>query len=112
MLAEILWRGADWPKHWDRYVLRLDLVVARRSASSCSCEDTRSPVGWHLDGRAKGFYVGVYRATLDADSAHVDCPDQFACAYSETAEPTAKAIGDLICDAPPNAAIHPAGWHE
>ena len=38
------------------------------------CEDTRSPVGWHLDGRAKGFYVGVYRATLDADSAHVDCP--------------------------------------
>lgn len=76
------------------------------------CEDTRSPVGWHLDGRAKGFYVGVYRATLDADSAHVDCPDQFACAYSETAEPTAKAIGDLICDAPPNAAIHPAGWHE
>ena len=79
---------------------------------STHCEDTRSPVGWHLDGRAKGFYVGVYRATLDADSAHVDCPDQFACAYSETAEPTAKAIGDLICDAPPNAAIHPAGWHE
>jgi hypothetical protein len=75
-------------------------------------EDTWSPVGWHLDGRAKGFYVGVYRATLDADSAHVDCPDQFACACSETAEPTAKAIGDLICDAPPNAAIHPAGWHE
>ena len=76
------------------------------------CEDTLSPVGWHLDGRAKGFYVGVYRATLDADSAHVDFPDQFACAYSETAEPTAKAIGDLIYDALPNAAIHPAGWHE
>jgi len=36
---------------------------------STHCEDTRSPVGWHLDGRAKGFDVGVYRATLDADSA-------------------------------------------
>jgi hypothetical protein len=64
------------------------------------CEDTLSPVGWHRDGRAKGFYVGVYRPTLDAD-----LPDQFASAYSETAEPTAEAIGDLICAALKNAAI-------
>jgi hypothetical protein len=31
--------------------------------------------------------------------------DQFACAYSESAEPTAEAIGDLICEALESAAI-------
>ena len=29
------------------------------------CED---PVTWHLEGRARGFYVGVYRPALDATS--------------------------------------------
>jgi hypothetical protein len=71
------------------------------------CEDTLSPVGWHLEGSAKGFYVGVYRTTQDADGTDADVPDQFASAYSETAEPTAEAIGDLICAALKNAAIHP-----
>jgi hypothetical protein len=42
---------------------------------------------------------------LDADGAYVDLPDQFACAYSESAEPTAEAIGDLICEALESAAI-------
>jgi hypothetical protein len=69
------------------------------------CADTLSPVGWHRDGRAKGFYVGVYRASVDADGADVDWTNQFASAYSETAEPTAEAIGDLICSALKNAAI-------
>jgi hypothetical protein len=54
---------------------------------------------------APRFYVGVYRPTLDADGAYVDLPDQFACAYSESAEPTAEAIGDLICEALESAAI-------
>ena len=81
----------------------------RHRAAITDCEDTLSPVEWHLDGRAKGFYVGVYRPTLDADGTNVDYPDQFACAYSETAEPTAEAIGDLICEALKNAAIHPLG---
>ena len=42
---------------------------------------------------------------VDADGAYVDLPDQFACAYSESAEPTAEAIGDLICEALESAAI-------
>ena len=63
------------------------------------CADTLSPVGWHLDGRASGFYVGVYRPTVDADGTDADLPDQFAYAYIETAEPTAEAIGDLVCEA-------------
>ena len=69
------------------------------------CEDTLSPVGWHRDGRAKGFHVGVYRTTLDAEGADIDGTNQFASAYSETAEPTAEAIGDLICAALTNAAV-------
>lgn len=72
------------------------------------CEDTLSPVEWHLDGRAAGFYVGVYRAELDADGAYVDLPDHFACAYSESAAPTAGAIGDLVHKALENAKIQPA----
>ena len=69
------------------------------------CEDTLSPLGWHLDGRARGFYVGVYRPTLDADFTYADLPEQFASAYSETAEPTVEAIGDLICEALKDAAL-------
>ena len=71
------------------------------------CEDTLSPVGWHVDGRARGFFVGVYRSIVDADGTYADLPDQFASAYSETAEPTAEAIGDLICEALKNAAFEP-----
>jgi hypothetical protein len=63
------------------------------------CVGTLSPVKWHLDGRAAGFFVGVYRAELDADGAYIALPDQFAYAYSETAPPTAEAIGDLVQEA-------------
>jgi hypothetical protein len=69
------------------------------------CEDTLSPLRWHLDGRAAGFYVGVYRVELDAEGKYVDFPDHFACAYSETAAPTAEAIGDLVLEALANARI-------
>jgi hypothetical protein len=74
------------------------------------CEDTLSPVKWHLDGRAAGFYISVYRAELDADGAYVDFPDQFAYAYSETAPPTAEAIGDLVQEALENATIQPGKY--
>jgi hypothetical protein len=63
------------------------------------CVGTLSPVKWHLNGRAAGFSVGVYRAELDADGAYIALPDQFAYAYSETAPPTAEAIGDLVQEA-------------
>jgi hypothetical protein len=69
------------------------------------CEETLSPAAWHLDGRATGFYVGVHRAELDTDSVYVDLPDRFAYACSETAPPTAEAIGDLVQEALENAAI-------
>jgi hypothetical protein len=63
------------------------------------CVGTLSPVKWHLDGRAAGFFVGVYRAELAAKGAYIALPDQFAYAYSETAPPTAEAIGDLVQEA-------------
>ena len=63
------------------------------------CVGTLSPFRWHLDGRAAGFFVGVYRAELDTDSVYVDLPDQFAYACSETASPTAEAIGGLVQEA-------------
>jgi hypothetical protein len=49
--------------------------------------------------RAAGFFVGVYRAELDTDSVYVDLPDQFAYACSQTASPTAEAIGGLVQEA-------------
>ena len=69
------------------------------------CVGTLSPFRWHLDGRAAGFFVGVYRSELDADGVYVALPDQFAYAYSETAPPTAEAIGDLVQEALENATI-------
>lgn len=49
--------------------------------------------------------MGVYRAELDTDSVYVDLPDQFAYTCSETAPPTAEAIGDLVQEALENATI-------
>lgn len=71
------------------------------------CENTLSPVAWHRDGRAAGFYVGVSHAIQNAEAAHL--PDEFAYAYAESAEPTAEVIGDLICAALKNAANQPSG---
>ena len=47
----------------------------------------------------------MYPATVDADGTYAELPEQFAYAYGESAEPTAEAIGDLICEALKNAAI-------
>jgi hypothetical protein len=63
------------------------------------CVSTLSPIQRHLDGRAAGFFVGVYRCELGTDGEHVDLPDRFAYACSETAPPTAEAIGDLVQEA-------------
>lgn len=42
-----------------------------------------SPLDWHLDGHAAGFYVGLHPAEPDIDG--VDVGMQFAYAYGETA---------------------------
>jgi hypothetical protein len=63
------------------------------------CVSTLSPIQWHLDGRAVGFFVGVHRSELGTDGEHIDLPDRFAYACSETAPPTAEAIGDLVQEA-------------
>jgi hypothetical protein len=69
------------------------------------CVGTLSPIQGHLDGRAAGFFVGVYRSELGTDGEHIDLPDRFAYACSETAPPTAEAIGDLVQEALENATI-------
>ena len=69
------------------------------------CVGTLSPIQWHLDGRAAGFFIGVYRREMSTDGEHVDLPDRFAYACSETAPPTAEAIGDLVQEALENARL-------
>ena len=69
------------------------------------CVGTLSPVAWHLDGRAAGFFIGVYRSALGTDGEHIDLPDRFTYACSETAPPTAEAIGDLVEEALENARV-------
>jgi hypothetical protein len=71
------------------------------------CVGTLSPIQWHFDGRAAGFFVGVYRCELGTDGEHVDLPDRFAYACSETAPPTAEAIGDLVQEALEDARVEP-----
>jgi hypothetical protein len=63
-LPSSCWRGADWPKHWGRYVLRLDLVVARRSASSCSVLTVRTP-----GPRSGGISMAAPRVSTSASTA-------------------------------------------
>jgi hypothetical protein len=69
------------------------------------CVGTLSPIQWHLDGRAAGFFVGVYRSELGTGGEHVDLPDRFAYACRETAPPTAEAGGDLVQEALENARL-------
>ena len=64
-------------------------------------EGPLSPVEWHLDGRADGFYVGLHPAEPGTEEGDVD--DQLAYAYSDTAPQTAEAIGDLVQEALANA---------
>jgi hypothetical protein len=40
------------------------------------CVGTLSPIQWHLDGRAAGFFVGVHRCELGTDGEHIDLPDR------------------------------------
>src|ERR1700723_186698 len=54
------------------------------------CVSTLSPIQWHLDGRAVGFFVGVHRSELGTDGEHIDLPDRFAYACSETARRTPR----------------------
>jgi hypothetical protein len=75
-------------------------LLSERAAVS-----TLSPIQWHLDGRAVGFFVGVHRSELGTDGEHVDLPDRFDYACSETAPPTAEAIGDLAQEALENARV-------
>jgi hypothetical protein len=49
------------------------------------CVGTLSPIQRHLDGRAAGFFVGVYCTGLGTRGEHIDLPDRFAYACSETA---------------------------
>jgi hypothetical protein len=63
------------------------------------CVGALSAIQWHFDGRASGFFIGVYRCELGIDGEHVDLPDRFAYACSDTAPPTAEAIGDLVREA-------------
>jgi hypothetical protein len=69
------------------------------------CVGTLSPIQWHLEARAAGFFVGIYHRELGTDGEHIELPDRFAYACSETAPPTAEAIGDLVQEALENARI-------
>ncbi len=69
------------------------------------CVGTLSPIQWHLDGHAAGFFVGVYHREPGTDGEQVDLPDRFAYACSETAPPTAEAIGDLVQEALESARV-------
>jgi hypothetical protein len=70
------------------------------------CVDTLSPAGWHLDGRAAGFFVGLHRAESDTE-AGAEADVLLAYAYSELAPPTAAAIGDLVQESLEHATIRP-----
>ncbi|WP_157900546.1 hypothetical protein [Mycobacterium rhizamassiliense] len=70
------------------------------------CEGPLSPVGWHLDGRAAGFFVGLHPAEPETGGgAEVDV--LLAYAYSEMAPPTAEAISDLVQEALGRASSQP-----
>jgi Enoyl-CoA hydratase/isomerase len=85
--------------------LHLGTVPAWGGVLITDCVSTLSPIQWHLDGRAAGFFIGVYRSALGIDGEHVDLPDRFAYACRETAPPTAVAIGGLVQEALENAPI-------
>jgi hypothetical protein len=63
------------------------------------CEDTLSPLRWHRDGRAAGFYVSIHRHVRTGDDADGEMSDQLSYASSNTAAPTAEEIGQLVHEA-------------
>jgi hypothetical protein len=60
------------------------------------CGVTLSPVDWHLDGRAAGFYVGIHTTTSNLDGADEDMLEQVGYACDPEALPTVEAIGELV----------------
>lgn len=62
------------------------------------CVGALSPVAWHLDGRAAGFFVGLHRAEPGTQGAG-EIGFRFAYACGESTLPTAEAISDLVQEA-------------
>jgi hypothetical protein len=60
------------------------------------CGISLSPVNWHLDGRAAGFYVGIHTTTSNLDGADEDMLEQVGYACDPEALPTVEAIGELV----------------
>jgi hypothetical protein len=60
------------------------------------CGISLSPVNWHLDGRAAGFYVGIHTTTSNLDSADEDMLEQVGYACDPEALSTVEAIGELV----------------
>jgi hypothetical protein len=75
------------------------------------CGVSLSPVNWHLDGRAAGFYVGIHTAATNYDSGDEDMLEQVGYACDPEALPTVEAIGDLIHQALAYARFLRQAWH-
>jgi predicted SpoU family rRNA methylase len=63
------------------------------------CGVSLSPVDWHLDGRAAGFYVGVHTAASNFDGVDEEMREQVGYACDPEALPTVEAIGELVYQA-------------
>jgi hypothetical protein len=90
-MPDIVWFGEPVPE------------IAPAAALAASARHLRRD--WHHPVRLPGSRAGRLRPTRDAEvrdrqhGEHVDLPDRFAYACSETAPPTAEAIGDLVQEA-------------
>lgn len=60
------------------------------------CGVSLSPVSWHMDGRAAGYYVGLHTAASDVGGEPVDALEQLGYACDAEAPPTVEAIGELV----------------
>jgi hypothetical protein len=60
------------------------------------CGVSLSPVSWHLDRRAAGYYVGVHTAASNLHGLDVDRSEQLGYACDVEAPPTVEAIGELV----------------
>jgi predicted SpoU family rRNA methylase len=60
------------------------------------CGVSLSPVGWHLDGRGSGYYVGIHRVVADESGADTEDFEQVGYACDVDALPTVEAIGELV----------------
>ena len=60
------------------------------------CGISLSPVNWHLDGCAAGYYVGVHTTTSHLDGVDEDMLEQLGYACDVEAPATVEAIGELV----------------